>query len=189
MKTITNEKIEKLTKRLNDKKISRAEKKEIMEELNWEKFRADPRPVRSLGKDKLMDAMVYFGDMVIFGYMGIADNTPHKGFHASDIIMTITIAVLVAMCFVYLCSHEKYKTEPMDELAKQNMNKASRWAFYVLISIGIAFALIQSVINADGTTNIPNRSMLNLFAAVLFFYDFLANIIFVCLDRETAEEE
>lgn len=186
-----NEKIVKLTLKSKDKNLSREERKEVLEKLNWEKFRADKRPIMPLRKFKILDAIVYFGDMFIFGYMGIAENLHHKGFSAADIFMVIMVVLLICMCVAYISAHQKYKIEPADELAKQDMNKASTYAFYILVAIGAAFAFIKSIINMDGTTVIVNESMMYLLASILFLYDFLANMIFVYLDcgKGEAEEE
>ena len=191
---ITNEKIERITKKLNSKNLSRAEKRELTEELNWEKYRADPRPSMTLKKFKLLDAVVYFGDMVIFGYMGIVDNMKvgltHKGFNAGDIFMLVTIVLLIAMIVIYLMIHDKYKSEPMDELANRNMTKASHSAFLCLIGVGLVFAFVKGIFYMDGVTTIKNNSMINLLCVILFFYDFLTNMIFVFLEsRDGANSE
>lgn len=189
---ITNEKIEKLTNRLKDKNLTRAEKKELTEELNWEKFRADPRPTMSLKKFKFLDGLVYLGDALVFGFMGFMDNTNnsmnHKGFNASDVIMCIIIASLIALVFFYLHKHGKYKIEPMDELANRNMNKASHSAFLCLVGVGLAFAVLKGFGNMDGVTTIKNNTLINLLASILFAYDFLANMIFVYLEGKDSDE-
>ena len=98
---VTNEKIMKLQKRLKDNNLTRAEKHELTEELNWEKYRADPRPSMSLRKFKFMDGLIYLGDTLIFGFMGITDNTKngidHKGFNAAGIVMCVIIALYTSI--------------------------------------------------------------------------------------------
>ena len=192
---VTNEKIMKLQKRLKENNLTRAEKHELTEELNWEKYRADPRPSMSLRKFKFMDGLIYLGDAFVFGFMGIMDNTKngidHKGFHAADIVMCVISALLIALVFVYLHKHSKYKIEPMDELANRNMNKAQHAAFLCLVGIVFVFALIKGLFNATDVTTIKNNTIIDLLAATLFTYDFFANMIFVYLEGKdvSANEE
>ena len=192
-KNITNEKIVKLEAKSKDRSLSRAERQEILEELNWEKFRADPRPAMPLKKFKLLDALVYFGDAFIFGYMGILDNfgkMSHKGFHATDYFFMAMMALLIILVIVYLNTHSKYKIEPMDELAHRSMSKATNLAFTWLIFIGFAVVLVLSFIKRDSSISIKTGTLIPLFCSVTFLYSFFSNLIFVYLEsRGSAGEE
>ena len=188
MKPITNAKIEKLTARYKDKSLSRAERQEILSELNWEKYRADPRPSMTLKKFKLLDAVVYLCDMVIFGMMLF--ETKHHGFNAFDFVMTAVVVVCIAAAGYYLYIHNKYKIEPADELSNRNMSRASGLAAYALIALLLAVSLVMFIVNENGVITIPYGKLMNVLCTALFGYSFAANLIFIGLEgKEETEEE
>ena len=190
MKTNINEKITRLMARSKDKTLSRSERQQAMQELTWEKYRADSRPSMSLKKFKLLDGFVFVADTIIFSYMGLIDKRHDVSFSAGDAVMVIVTILLIAAVIGYLFLHSKYKIEPADELAERDLAKGSRIAFSVIAIALVVIGLIVSWTDPTGVLTLENKKLFSILCSIIFLHGAITNFAFVMLEgKEETEEE
>ena len=148
----TTEKLNMLKKRANDKSLSRAERKEAMNEYKAAYYRVDKRKPISVRKQMMINALQAFLMTFNFGAMGTIDYLRYLYGYDYKIHLLGTLSVLIVLSFVVLLGlvlfvQDKYKQEPDDELSLKNKTLASNLGYVItamatIIGIFIYFDIL-----------------------------------------------
>lgn len=186
-----NNKISLLNQELRSKKLSRAERKEIMEEIYREKYKTDPRkPISQKGQaicNLILGLLIIVTEIVGKLTQGAERKSDFNGGDVYFIVALFIVAIVVVISSVR-------KSEPADELSKELMLKATSWAGTISIA---ALFLFGCVIHLRGNYRYPEPltfgydDVIILAMALAGVYLTAKNAIYLWLDRtpESDDEE
>ena len=184
----TNAKLEALKNQYKNKSLSREERAEAMKEMVRVRYSADPRPAVSVRKQAVTNAVLFFLDALVFGFIAVTSRTFRDSSAGSALSVALFSAMMIFIVF-FVIRMSRYKNEPDDELSRENKHKASLNAFLVmLIIVAIAGLVWFDILEKTFTLNA--RNWLGSFCCLVFAYSGLSNAIFVYMDgRGEAEDE
>lgn len=184
-------KIRELFKRSKDKRLPREARQQAARELEWIKYRNDRRPSMTYKKFMFYEMLTSLGSTLCFGWMAAEEISGTKSSRFNIVFFPVIMAFLIVVLLIYVSKQGKYKTEPADELAKENLTKAGDLAFRIIFITVIVFVFIMGLVtDLEGTFTISWYSLLFVLVAFTSLQSSLQKIIFFKLDgKETAEEE
>ncbi|MBP3272187.1 MAG: hypothetical protein J6M17_08185 [Ruminococcus sp.] len=188
----TNNKIERLKKKLSDKTLKRSERSELMNELYRERYKIDPRKPISVRKQKILDAvmnLILGAEFMFMGISGMMDlNHTH---HQLNLIISIGwLAALIGLSVIYTHTTAKYKKEPEDELSAKNTSKAYATGYTIMSLVVLLAAFVYFDISGQDVFYFRRNFAVFLIAGYTFLTRVVCNVIFLILEgKEDSEEE
>ena len=185
----TNAKLEALKKQYKDKSLSREERAEALKEIARVTYAADPRPAVSVRKQAVTNAVLFFLDALVFGFIAVTDRA-FRDSSAGNTLSIVLFSVMLIFIVFFVIRTSRYKNEPDDELSRENKRKASLNAFLTLLIVVAVVGLVWFDI-LEKTFTLDSRNWLGFFCCLVFAYSGLSNAIFLYIDGkgETEEEE
>lgn len=185
-----NTKIAQLTKASKDKSLSRIERKEAARQLEWEKYRADKRPPISFKKSTLYNGILSLTVALMLAYMGLAEQFDFKASSLNLTVFPFFLAAEIAALAFSIMKTSKYKTEPADELATSNMNRAGVISYAVIFAVIAVILLTVGIINENDRFSASYSALLFIFCGTVNLQSCMQKFIFLFIERgDTVEAE
>lgn len=184
-----NDKIRTLYQKLQSKDLTRAERRDIMEEVKLEQYRLDTRkPISQKGQavcNLILGLLIVATEIV--GRL-TQDAARKSGFNGVDIFFVVGLLIIAAVVVIL----SRRKNEPADELSKDLMLKSTSLAGIVSIA---ALFVFGCVLHLAGNYRYPEPlnfgydDILILTMAQMGVYLTAKNAIYLWLDRTPADDE
>ena len=184
-------KIRELFKRSKDKRLPREARQQAARELEWIKYRNDRRPSMTYKKFMFYEMLTSLGSTLCFGWMAAEEISGTKSSRFNIVFFPVIMAFLIVVLLIYVSKQSKYKIEPADDLAKDNMSKSGYYSFLFIFTAAILFVFVMGIVtDLDGTFTISWNSLLYLLVAFSTLQTSCQKMIFFILDgKEMPEEE
>ena len=184
-----SERLRSLYQRLNSGRLTRAERKDIMEEIKREKYRLDTRkPISQKGQ--AVCNVIYGALLTVTPIVSkITHAGADKGYRSFADAFFIATLVIV---FVIAAMTYSRKAEPADELCKELMLKATGWSAPILISVVWLAGLIMTIVgnnSEEGVYAVTSDDMALLVILLTGVYMTSRNAIYLWLDRTPAADD
>lgn len=181
-----NERVRALVKEYQRQDISRSDKKEILEKIKLEEYKADSRKPVTFRAQAVINLIFALLSMVII-VVGIITKYLHKT-EAVDVFFVAVLVSIGVFCIVMT----RFKKEPADELAKELMTKATAYSVNGVLA---AAMLVGIIMHLEGNRrHIESYSITGEYV-VWFAYlltmlqGIMKNAIYLWLDRTPASDE
>ena len=183
-------KINQLYKASKDKSLTREERRQASYDYAWEKYRLDKRPPMTFRKSSFYNAVLSLTIALMFGYMGLAEQFDFKSSSLSLMIFPFFLVAEIAALVFSLRQQSKYKTEPADDLATSNMNRAGVLSYAAIISVMAVTMLVVSILNDGDRFSVSYSAMMFLFCGFVNLQSCIQKFIFLFIERgDTVEAE
>lgn len=187
-----NDRLQTLKSIYQNKKLSRVERKEAMNEYQREMYKRDKRKPISIRNQTLINGITSLVMGMNFLFMGIVENLGIKYKYHSVIspVESVFILLLLACLFVYGIVHVKYKQEPDDELSQKHKLMASSSGFIFLYFILFALIIVYFTLMRHEVFVIRREAAIFLFVGIMFISKFIDSLAFLILEgRDSLNDE
>lgn len=188
-----NNKVRELYQKLHSKNLTRAERKDIMEEIKREQYRTDPRKPISQKGQAVCNAICGLLLMVcaivneIIKGKALSDN-----YTVYRTIANLVFATALGAAIVMVVIQTRRKNEPADELSKELMFKATSYAGAVPMIVTWLVGFIMTIISDSRDSeffSVNSDDMMALLLLMLGSYLTAKNTIYLWLDRTPASDD
>ena len=185
-----NNRINQLYKASRDKSLTREERKQAAYDYAWEKYRLDKRPPMTFKKSTLYNGILSLTIALMFGYMGLAEQFDFKSSRLNLMIFPFFVVAELAALAFSISKTTKYKTEPADDLATSNMNRAGVLSYAAIISVMAVTLLVVSILNDGDRFSVSYSAMMFLFCGFINLQSCIQKLVFLYIEKgDTVEAE
>lgn len=184
-------KINQLYRASKDKSLTREERRQASYDYAWEKYRLDKRPPMTFRKSSFYSAILSLTIALMLAYMGLAEQFDFKASSLNLTVFPFFLAAEIAALAFSIMKTSKYKTEPADELATSNMNRAGVISYAVIFAVIAVILLTVGIINENDRFSASYSALLFIFCGTVNLQSCLQKFIFLYIERgsDTFAEE